>query len=850
MPSATLTNTTASNGGPISTTTSKDTKGKKQRLPKSERNVKTYVVQETDSSYTQDVNLLLSFIENTEKINSKPKNGIVHTTNESLLSKKKNQPKNKPKLKKCNSLEELSSANRHQVNSKPIVMEPSVTLRSKSINTANNVNNVKKPMVADKVMQPQEKQNKRNERRSWGTEELNYLGENAALDQSLPKLKISEPVNAKGTKESKDSLKDGKEDSSSSQVTVKKGNCGSSTISSSSSSSGFESLSIVSIEHIATNTNETAEFHVVTKKRKTKRKTVDVQANLRINHIPSYSNSKRDGYNHRQNGKQQDREVIKEKSGRNSGKLVGAKGCKNRRKSTSSVPPSEKSDSSDLDSVHSLPIETTKTTSSLLVSTSSGAAGSVVNEPACKAKDLKETKESKAKAKPACPSGISYADIAKTSAPKLTDKWPSVSTKQSGETNITTPEAHQSEKVLFPELVDKNNHKNKQVNGPDEVPELEISDSNNNVQVSAKKVISYSQIMETKELIVETPAVSEVVETVSAKSALIKSKSVDHNNLYSADQYPALEKTFSSQKNKSQPLLVNEPIKQEVAKMVTTIAAAIETTVKKLKPPTKPQQTQSIIETLNNNRNKQIGLSEHKKPAGKKCNNAANRPAVIIMNDNEVQEESSGLTFGFGIAEHLLFDNDYMESMENGCPLINMQELNVEPLQSQSSYISLENKTNCDINDKSVTNLTDLEASMNVESLSNGHHHVPQPPKPFICAKTESVLEVSMQSSTHSDLGYLSSSITTPPNQKMIHSTMPNLLHANGVDASEDLNNNHQAIAAETNSSNVPTKILIVQQMPDNMPTYVQPAERVQSAFNYDKIVHFVGEGERLFELD
>ena len=273
-PLATLTSTTPSNGGPISTATSKDSKGKKQRIPKSERNVKTYVVPETDS-YTQDVNLLLDFIENTEKMNAKPKNGIVNATNESLLSKKKNQPKNKPKLKKCNSLEELSSATRHQVNSKPIVVEPSVTLRSKSIHAPNNLSTVKKPTaVGDKVMQPHEKQIKRNERRSWGTEELNYLGENAALDQSLPKLKITEaPVSVKSTKDTKECIKDTKDTDSSSaasQVTVKKANCGSSTISSSSSSSGFESLSIVSIEPITTNTSETAEFHVVTKKRKTK----------------------------------------------------------------------------------------------------------------------------------------------------------------------------------------------------------------------------------------------------------------------------------------------------------------------------------------------------------------------------------------------------------------------------------------------------------------------------------------------------------------------------------------------------------------------------------------------------
>lgn len=801
MPSATLTNTTASNGGPISTPASKDLKGKKQRIPKSERNVTTYVVPETD--YTQDVNTLLSFIENdSEKINSKPKNGILHPTAESLLNKKKNQPKNKPKLKKCNSLEELSSATRHQVNSKPIVVDSPVALRSKSINTANVNNNAKKPIVTDKVMQPQEKQNKRNERRSWGTEELNYLGENAALDQPLLKSKISESASAKVTKETKEPIKDGKEDSSSS-----------------SSSSNGESLSIVSIEQVTTNTSESAEFHVVTKKRKSKRRSVEEQENPKLNSILSYSNSKRDGYNHRQNGKQQEREIMKEKSGRNSGKAASSKGGKNRRKSTSSVPPSEKSDSSDLDSVHSLPIETTKTTSSLLVGTSTAAA---VNEPTSKSKDLKE---SKTKSKSVCPSVISYADIAKTSAPKLTDKWPSVSNKPIGEANITSPEIQQPEKLTFPELVEKNNHKNKTVNGIEEQPEVqEISDSNNNVQVSAKKVISYSQIMETKELIVESPPISEFVET-SAKTALIKSKSVDHNNLYSSDQYPALEKTFSSQKNKSQPLLVNEPIKQDLAKMVTTIAAAIETTVKKLKPPTKPQQTQSIIETLHNDRNKQISQSERKKPSLKKCNNAANRPAVIIMNDNEVQEESSGLTFGFDIDEKLLFE----PSVESS-------------LQSQSSYISLEIKTNCDINDKSVTNLTDQEANTDVELLSNGHP-VPPPPQPFICTKSESILEVSQSS----DLGYLSSSITTPPNQKMIHSTMPNLsVRTNGV---EDLNNNHQAVAADISNNSLPTKILIVQQLPEKMPKYVQPAERVQSAFNYDKIVHFVGEGWFLMEF-
>lgn len=112
---------------------------------------------------------------------------------------------------------------------------------------------------------------------------------------------------------------------------------------------------------LSNNYAELSEFHVVTKKKKTKK-----YHNHNIFSGDEKINLQRNGYYH--NHKFQENNFTSNDLYMNHGAMA-----EQRRKSTSSMPPSDKSDSSDLDSVHSLPVESTsKKLSVRQISTSSG----------------------------------------------------------------------------------------------------------------------------------------------------------------------------------------------------------------------------------------------------------------------------------------------------------------------------------------------------------------------------------------------------------------------------------------------------------------------------------------------
>lgn len=111
---------------------------------------------------------------------------------------------------------------------------------------------------------------------------------------------------------------------------------------------------------LSNNYAELAEFHVVTKKKKPKK-----YHNHNIFNDEK-TNLQRNGYYH--NHKYQENNFANNDLYLNHGAMA-----EQRRKSTSSMPPSDKSDSSDLDSVHSLPVESTsKKLAVRQISTSSG----------------------------------------------------------------------------------------------------------------------------------------------------------------------------------------------------------------------------------------------------------------------------------------------------------------------------------------------------------------------------------------------------------------------------------------------------------------------------------------------
>ena len=477
--------TQAATTGSVLSTTLKDAKSKKRSIPKGERNVRTIEAQSI-KGYRGEDNLddLLNYID------PKPKNGIVGTNNNSnsndhanlLEDKKKKLPtKNKGekvnKLKKCNSMEELRSSplsKASSITTPPNKIDHDVTLRSKSIHNNSNVTTTvtnKKNVTSgggggsDKVQQPQ---NKRNERRSWGTEGLNYLSEQANdLQREREKMENESEIIADFVKIN--------DDDKVIQMSLPASGTAMDTEnvdSSNSSNNGMDmELDSISIEP------QTADFCVVQKKRKVKRKSDERgdygERNNRMlssygnnNNNNSNNNNKRDqvmnnrgtrnnSYNDRGDAKQS--RVAKNSSDAK----VHTGGAKSRRKSASSMPPSDKSDDSDVDSVQSLPMETTKSFLNSSHGAHSNANGQEhisnnnnnnnnSNTNHNNNNNKKSNKNQQNHQQQQSKSQISYADIAKSinnNKNKLdaigksginsnnnnpsTDKWPSVSSSLS-----------------------------------------------------------------------------------------------------------------------------------------------------------------------------------------------------------------------------------------------------------------------------------------------------------------------------------------------------------------------------------------------------------------------------------
>jgi hypothetical protein len=278
--------------------------------------------------------------------------------------------------------------------------------------------------------------------------------------------------------------------------------------------------------------------------------------------------------------------------------------------------------------VQSLPIETTKTTSSQLLAGKNG----------------KKQQQQQQQQKPAT---FSYADIAKTNnravSTASTEKWPSITSTSSSshQNNNNDPfaivnfdaaaKSHQktSLKMSFPELVETNNHRNRQLSSENgETTEngaepARAFDSNNN---SNDQKISYSQLLLEPSLELDTNGNKvEATVTVNGKATLTKSKSVDQNNLSSIEHYPALEKTAvikSFEKMKPKPVKVVVAKKEKMLKKSASMQSA----------------------------------------TAQDC-----RPAVIILNDcvKPSEGDCGGITFGFDINEGLLNGADDDVSIGN-----------------------------------------------------------------------------------------------------------------------------------------------------------------------------------------
>lgn len=745
---------------------SKETKSKLKRVQKTnEMTVDVKSIQGYRGE--REIEDLLKYIEDGGGKNHKnhPKNGIVsnNQAGDHLLSSEEKKKKmaaksNKVnKLKKSNSMDELCSTGRQQQQQQEKsttaankIIED-VALRSKSSNLTSG---------AKKGDKNEKSQQKRNERRSWGTEGL-------------------WPETATAVVEPEDNQ----------EIET----------SSSSSSSGItaevipDPSAVVTSEPVNMVVSET-EFHVVMKKRKVKRKQSETSELSKA--TGSLNNYKRDG-NVRPGTRTYNDRDVGAKNARNTKPLnqdVKTPPSKNRRKSTSSMPPSDDDWNSDGgDSVQSLPIETTKTTSSQLL-----AATVAAHETTQSTSSSNDRKNKKQQQKPAT---FSYADIAKTNANRnnvstSTEKWPSISASSSSTTshqnndpfsianfeavnnsssNQKTPKVAPvtTSMMSFPELVETNNNKNKQLssnpsassllentsNGETiyttekplnglEAPRAFDSNNNSNVAADERQKISYSQsLLESHFTLPELDSNGNNVKVDAAstngpvpKAVLTKSKSVDHNNLSSIEHYPALEKTHAT-------------LGQVFS---TRPAVTFETHASKSKQNMKEDRKQMKKDKLKKSSSMQNPQFPHPN-AILNC-----RPAVIILNDSTKPSDADcGITFGFDINEHLLFGH------QNG------EDASEDVCVTEVSLATTNNNNNCDITNTNLSSnyLTNQPCGLEIyenfiapQNIIIGDGHIMamtmnSQSSPKLQLQLQNALDTSNQSSN--DMGYLSSSLIT-----------------------------------------------------------------------------------------
>lgn len=430
--------------------TSSHPKTKTKRSNKADRNTTTWTVPQ-GSDY--NIDSIVAFIENKE---ISKKTNIINVNKNNLSATERNRKDkknidNKKKevnqLKKSTSMEELKSSSK--IEEEIAQSERAhVSLRQKQMQTAQ-----KRNTTSDNSKQSN---NKRGERRSWGTEELNDF-------------EVAEDRDTKKHKENKPNTKTNKK-----------------TEQMPSTNASVESIPTIM---------EAAEFHVVTKKKKTKKRQILEEAKAKQQQIGQRDQMQIHGRNSNNNTTNSGNKYQPTSTYTNDRDIyVNSLMTKeNRRKSTSSVPPSEKSDSSDLDSVHSLPIEST-----------SGCT----------------------------PSIISYAEMARK-ANQQPDKlsnvnaWPSVS--QNGK-NSESPEnsnvSTSSSTVSSRSNASNRSYDTIKASSPTEEKSSSCSDDSRTM---------------------ETPKLGEYV-----KNQLHKSKSCDTEKCTATmnmDQFPGLEKTVKPQKS-------------------------------------------------------------------------------------------------------------------------------------------------------------------------------------------------------------------------------------------------------------------------------------------------------------
>lgn len=482
--------------------TANQTKTKSKRRDKADRNTTTWTVPQKDSDTKYNIDSIVAFIENKDT-NKKDKNTLKTTENRKEKNKNtaNTNKKDVNRLKKSNSMEELKSSSKIEEEREIAQSErEKVSLRQQqqnaqkrnavaAIDSGKDGKQQQQQTAHQQQQSNQQPSNKRGERRSWGTEELNYLGERDAGTDDRDSKKQKEK--SKTNKKSEQNV---------------------------SNTASIESIPM---------SIEAAEFHVVTKKKKTKKRQIFEEAKAK-------QQQTRDSMHQTQSGRNINSSSCASAKYQPSSNYTNDRDIymnslttkENRRKSTSSMPPSDKSDSSDLDSIHSLPIESTQT----------------------------------------CTPIISYAEIARKANPieKMTNNtnsnaWPPVSsvasTNSSSMKNAETPDAS-NVSTCSSTLSAKSQG-------------MKLS------PLSDEKIVPTTD--ETKHF--ETPKASQ---GEHLKNQLQKSKSCDSDKCVttmSLDQFPGLEKTVKPQKSHPNfaSVLTSSPSVAEKSKPQSVKKSSVET---------------------------------------------------------------------------------------------------------------------------------------------------------------------------------------------------------------------------------------------------------------------------------
>ncbi|XP_037900349.1 putative uncharacterized protein DDB_G0293878 isoform X3 [Glossina fuscipes] len=337
-----------------------------------------------------------------------------------------------------------------------------------------------------------------------------------------------------------------------------------------------EPVKIVGITALDSVVPETAEFHVVTKKRKPKKKVVNnlEETTVTLQRSHNFGAQKSGAFNQQAQQQQQQQQSISQRykyqqqqqhdnghQGSNSNHTqqqqqygainnnnnnnhnnnsnnnnitqhhVIATGTvqhnndKSRRKSTSSVPPSEKSDTSDLDSVHSLPIESSGAAVTNSSTNATSAAGTTKVQQAKRNKNIKVLNSSNSSTtnvvsgvvggnlsiKTNSPAPISYADIARTNKEVTVDMGPYINPT----TSLSSSTLVESSNAVIENTSNSNSNS---LVAPNEGEKIIVSSVNSAVKLH--KVKKSQQKQDFPELVVNIPAAAGLEDTqkLSVKS--------------------------------------------------------------------------------------------------------------------------------------------------------------------------------------------------------------------------------------------------------------------------------------------------------------------------------------------